>query len=124
MIKELKSRKYRVVTHPKVKDDLLALPEEIGIHYEDVYCYILSIDPYNRCGLSGHYLDHGRLEGLYTIDLKSVNEYSYRIVYKISELKGKQSEVFIISVDRHDDAYQKAKQRHTCSRPQLRRVNP
>ena len=117
MDKELKSRKFRIVTHPKVEEDLQALPEEINTHYEGVYCYILSIDPYNRCGLSGHYLEHGRLKGLYTIDLKDASEKTYRVVYKISELPNKQPEVFVISVDRHDDAYQKANERYIPPRP-------
>lgn len=107
---------YLVKRHPKIDtQDLPELPEQIKIYFEDVYCYILSIDPYNRCALSGHYLDHGRLEGLYTIDLEDIDEYSYRVVYKISELNKK--EVFIISIDRHDAAYKKAKERHIPAKP-------
>ena len=102
------STNYFVKAHSRIqKEDLPNLPEKLQKDFE-TFKKVLAVDPENRRGLDGHDLTR-ELTGCKTIDVIYLEEH-YRLVYKIDN-DPERMRVNILSFDRHDSAYDKAKNR-------------
>jgi mRNA interferase RelE/StbE len=89
-------------------EDFTNLPDQLQQDFRDIFVKVLAHDPYNRRGLRGHSLER-ELLGFETIDIKYLGE-AYRIVYKIDD-RPEAMRVDVYAFDRHDPAYDKAKNR-------------
>lgn len=103
------SNNYHVKVHPKVEtEDFQNLPDELQQSFCNAFVKVLSQDPHNRLGMKGHSLKR-ELLGFDTIDVKYLGE-AYRVVYRIDD-RPQVMRVDVYSFDRHDPAYDKAKNR-------------
>jgi mRNA interferase RelE/StbE len=103
------SIKFKVWVNPRVrKEDFPNLPEELQERFDMLFVPVLELDPYNRRGLKGHTLKR-ELRGYCTIDVQ-YNGFPYRVVYFIDD-SPEVMEVKVYTFERHDPAYDKAKNR-------------
>jgi mRNA-degrading endonuclease YafQ of YafQ-DinJ toxin-antitoxin module len=72
------------------------------------YQQVLSLDPYETCGIPSHKLT-GQLKNHRALEI-DYNGVSYRLVYRIYE-KPTPKRVEILSFAEHDPAYERAKER-------------
>ena len=101
--------KYLFQTHALVISEYLpALPPELRTTFLNEYRSILSADPYGCSGLPNHALT-GRLRDYRTLDI-DWEGVSFRLVYRVYETPAPKR-VYVVSVDEHDPAYEKAKER-------------
>lgn len=103
--------KYLLKIHPQVsKNDIPELPVELPADFFNIFLPILKTDPYNCQGFAHHRLK-GRLKDYWTLEIEWLgNPNAYRLVYRIYE-KPVPKRVVIVSFDKHDPAYDKAKER-------------
>lgn len=103
------SSNYYVWIHPRLKkEDLPNLPDELQKQFERLFLKVLTVDPHKRRGLPGHFLER-ELLGYQTIDIKYLGE-QYRLIYWI-DTRPQAMKVYVYAFDRHDPAYDKAKDR-------------
>lgn len=100
---------FEVRLHHRLRrEDFPNLPDELQKRFDTLFLRVLAVDPYNRRGFSGHSLDR-ELSGFDTIDVKHLGE-AYRVVYRIDD-DPEVMRVTVYSFDRHDPAYEKARNR-------------
>jgi mRNA interferase RelE/StbE len=100
---------FLVAVNKKVEsEDFPNLPMQLQKDFRDLFVEVLAEDPYSRCGLDGHSLKR-ELRGFETLDIKYLGE-AYRIVYRIDD-RPEAMRVDVYAFDRHDPAYDKAKNR-------------
>jgi mRNA-degrading endonuclease RelE of RelBE toxin-antitoxin system len=110
---------YDVQPHPLLLSQDLnseVLPPSLVEDFLELYKADLERNPYpGSSRIRKHYLANPPLQGYYAVDITWQEEWEgerfrleYRIVYWIDDVNRK---VVVISFDRHDVAYDKAKQR-------------
>lgn len=100
---------YLFQKHPKIeREDLPTLLAELQEDFRDLYKPILMADPYHCGGFPNHILV-GKLKDYRTLEIEWAG-ICYRLVYRVYESPAPKR-VFVVSFDKHDAAYEKAKQR-------------
>lgn len=94
-----------------ITQDLPNLPESLRSDFHELLKPVLKRDPYKCDKLPCHALT-GRLRSYRTMEVEYEGDINaYRLVYRIVE-KPRPPHVKIVSFDKHDAAYEKAKLRH------------
>lgn len=101
--------RYQIKSHKLIeREDLPTLPRELQTDFSLLYSPTLAVDPYKTRGVPSHTLT-GDLSGYRALEIDWAG-IAYRLVYRVSE-KPAPRRVLILSFDKHDSAYDKAKAR-------------